>query len=150
MDMKILPMRRTTIVATLGPASFDPDTIEALVQAGMSVARINFSHGTYAEHRESIANIRAVSKQTGLPIACLQDLCGPKIRTGPMSEPDGVLLETGNRFILSSDEVEGTADKVSTTYDRLHLDIQPGEHVLLDDGAIELEVLEVLGRDLVI
>ena len=142
-------MRRTTIVATLGPVSSDPDTIKALVRAGMSVARINFSHGTYPEHRERIANIRAVSKQTGFPIACLQDLCGPKIRTGPMSEPDGVLLETGNRFVLTSDKLEGTADRVSTTYDRLHLDIQPGERVLLDDGAIELEVLKVQGHDLI-
>lgn len=148
MDSKILP-RRTTIVATLGPSSSDPDTIRALAQAGMSVARINFSHGTYEEHRERIATVRAVSKQTGIPIACLQDLCGPKVRTGALSKPDGVLLETGNRFILTSDNVIGTTEKVSTTYKSLHLDIQPGEQVLLDDGAIELEVLEVQGRDLV-
>jgi len=73
---------RTTIVATLGPATATPEAIEALITAGMKVARINFSHGTHAEHRERIEAVRAIAAQLGKPVACLQDLCGPKIRTG--------------------------------------------------------------------
>jgi len=138
---------RTTIVATLGPATSDHESIENLIKAGMSVARINFSHGTYDEHRERVETIRTVSERTGTHVACLQDLCGPKIRTGPLSNPEGVKLKDGEAFILTTEKVPGTAVRASTTYDRMHEDVRPGEPVLLDDGLIELVIEKIQGRD---
>lgn len=138
---------RTTIVATLGPATSDPESIENLIRAGMSVARINFSHGSYDEHRERVESIRAVSEKSGAHVACLQDLCGPKIRTGPLSNPEGVTLQDGAEFILTTEKVLGTAERASTTYDNMHEDVRVGESVLLDDGLIELKIERIQGRD---
>lgn len=140
--------RKTSIVATLGPATSSPQAVEALVLAGMNVARLNFSHGTQEEHRDRIGNIREISKRLGKPLACLQDLCGPKIRTGPINDPSGVLLETNHAFTLTTDSIGGSSERISTTYEHLHEEVRPGQRILLDDGLIELLVESVSGRDI--
>lgn len=140
-------MRRTKIVATLGPASSDPETIEKLIQRGMDVARLNFSHGSREEHRRRLETVRESSRRSHRAVACLQDLSGPKIRTGPVSDESGVDLTENSRFILTTDPLEGTSERVSTTYRELPRDVRPGSRILLDDGLIELEVEDVEGKD---
>jgi pyruvate kinase len=138
---------RTTIVATLGPATSTPGAIESLITAGMKVARINFSHGTHAEHLERIEAVRTIAARTEKSVACLQDLCGPKIRTGSFETPEGVLLENGAPFILTSEPVTGSSSRASVTYEHFHEDVSEGEPVLLDDGLLELVIEKVEGRD---
>jgi pyruvate kinase len=140
-------MRRTKIVATLGPASTDAATIEKLILGGMDVVRLNFSHGTKEEHRKRLDTVRKVAQRLGRPVACLQDLSGPKIRTGLVSGDDGVHLEPGSTFILTTDDVLGTSERVSASYPELPNDARPGNRILLDDGLIELEVEAVSGHD---
>ncbi len=140
-------MRRTKIVGTLGPASQDPETLERLIEAGLDVVRLNFSHGTPEQHQKSLENVRKVSKRLGRAVACLQDLPGPKIRTGEVSDKAGVELKEGASFTLTTEEMVGTAERVSTTYDLLPKDVHPGCHILLDDGVIQLEVEEISGGD---
>jgi len=140
-------MRRTKIVATLGPASEDPKTLERLIEAGVDVARLNFSHGTQEQHQKSLENVRKISKRLGRAVACLQDLPGPKIRTGEVSDKAGVELKDGASFTLTTEEMVGTAERVSTTYDLLPKDVHPGCRILLDDGVIQLEVEEISGGD---
>ncbi|HEX6818945.1 MAG TPA: pyruvate kinase, partial [Ktedonobacterales bacterium] len=132
--------RRTKIVCTLGPASSSEAAIEALIQAGMNVARINFSHGAHDEHAATIARVRAVASRLGVPIAILQDLQGPKIRTGPLQDGKPVRLADGQTFIITTQPVDGTRERVSTTYDPLPLDVRRGDRILLSDGSIELRV----------
>jgi pyruvate kinase len=144
-----MPSRRTKIVCTLGPASSTEEQIEALVRAGMDVARINFSHGTQDEHAATIARVRAVAARLGRPVAVLQDLQGPKIRTGALAGGGPVTLGAGNQFTITTRPVAGTAQVVSTTYDALPQDVTPGDRVLLSDGAIELRVLSIDGPDVV-
>ncbi len=136
-------MRRTKIVGTLGPASDSEERIQALIEAGLDVARLNFSHGTHAEHAARIERIRNVSRRLGKPIAILQDLQGPKIRTGSLVEGIPVLLVADGSFTITTQEIEGTAARVSTTYLQLPQDVEPGERILLSDGLIELRVTEV-------
>ncbi|WP_461611489.1 pyruvate kinase [Cytobacillus kochii] len=132
-------MRKTKIVCTIGPASESIEKIIELINAGMNVARLNFSHGNFAEHGERIANIREASKQTGKTVAILLDTKGPEIRTNDMK--DGAIeLEAGNNIIVSMNEVEGTTDKFSVTYSGLIDDVHIGSSILLDDGLIALEV----------
>jgi pyruvate kinase len=140
-------MRATKIVATLGPASGQPETIAQLIQAGVNVFRLNFSHGTHDSHRESIARIRAASKELGMPVGILQDLCGPKIRTGLM-ENGAAELKTGEETIITTKETLGTPEKFQTQYEALPRDVQPGERILLDDGALELEVIDAKGDEI--
>ncbi len=142
-------MRNTKIVATLGPATTSPDIIERLIRNGLDVARLNFSHGTHEEHRQRVTTVRETAKKLGRPVACLQDLSGPKIRTGPLSDPGGVVLETGSTFTLTTDDVVGTAERVSSTYSELPKDARPGNRILLDDGLIEIVVMEVKGGDVI-
>ena len=142
-------MRRTRIVATLGPVSSDPASLEALIKAGLNVARLNYSHGTHEEHRQRLENVHAVARKLGTAVACLQDLSGPKIRTGRIAAAEGVLLAAGARFVLTTEAVEGTAERVSTGYQYLPVDVKTGERILLDDGLIEIEVESVSGNDVV-
>jgi pyruvate kinase len=132
--------RRTKIVCTLGPATDSEDMIESLIHAGMNVARINFSHGSQADQADVIARVRAVAGRVGQPIAILQDLQGPKIRTGALEDGRPVTLVPGRKFALTTTAVSGTADMVSTTYSQLPQDVGPGDTILLSDGAIELRV----------
>ncbi|HNP73289.1 MAG TPA: pyruvate kinase [Kouleothrix sp.] len=135
-------MRRTKIVATIGPASGSPETIAQLIAAGMDVARLNFSHGSHAEHAQRIEMLREAARQADRPLAVLQDLQGPKIRTGKLENGVPVLLHPGDRFDITVHEIAGTAARVSTTYTALPLDVQPGDRILLSDGLIELRVVE--------
>ncbi|RMH16060.1 MAG: pyruvate kinase [Gemmatimonadetes bacterium] len=129
-------MLRTKIVCTLGPASSDPATIQALVDGGLDVARINMSHGRHAEHRGLIEAVRAAADRAGRPVAILADLAGPKIRVGDLPEP--VTLEEGATVVLAQPGAESEGD-IPTTYAHLAEDLSPGDRVLLDDGLLELE-----------
>jgi len=135
-------MSRTKIISTLGPASRDENTIEELVRAGMNVARVNFSHGSYDEMRTLVANVRNVSAKTGEPIAVLGDLAGPKIRIGELERPS-VKLEKGDELTITVKEIVGNADRVSTTYPNLVSDVNAGDRILIDDGRMELLVEQV-------
>lgn len=140
--------RRAKIVATIGPASQDDHTIQNLIRAGMNVARINFSHGTHADHAKSIAKLRKASKLLDQPITILQDLQGPKIRTGDLAAGK-VMLEQGQTFTLTTDEVDGSSEKVSVDYEDLPGSVKPGGRILLDDGNLELIVKAIQGNDVV-
>ena len=142
-------MRRTKIVATLGPASDSEDRVRQLIEAGVDVFRLNFSHGTHEEHTARLARIRAVSAAVAKPVAILQDLQGPKIRTGQLKSDIPVLLQDGAPFIITTEPVEGDVRRVSTTYPDLPGDVAPGDCVLLSDGLIELAVTAVRGNDVV-
>ncbi|RKD75745.1 MULTISPECIES: pyruvate kinase [Sinobaca] len=140
-------MRKTKIVCTIGPASEDPVILEKLMKAGMNVARLNFSHGDFAEHQARIDNLREVSARLEKNVAILLDTKGPEIRTHTMAG-GAINLEKGQDLIVSAEEVEGTTEKISVTYAGLSDDLEPGKKILLDDGLIELEVLEIQGKDL--
>ncbi|MFA5574625.1 MAG: pyruvate kinase [Brumimicrobium sp.] len=139
-------MKRTKIVATLGPASSSKEVLLNMMKAGMNVARINFSHGTYDDHKKVIDIIRELNKETGLNIAILADLQGPKIRTHEM-ENNGVELIPGSKVqIVTEKEILGTNKKFSINYEQLAQDVKAGEHIRLDDGKLELKVLETDGK----
>ena len=142
-------MRRAKIVCTLGPASSEPSVLREIVQAGMDVARLNFSHGTHDQHRQMYDLIRATAREVGRPVAILQDLQGPKIRVGTFAD-GAVELPEGHEFIVTTDEdVIGDEHRVGTTYDRLARDVHVGDIMLLDDGLIRLRVTDVSGNDVV-
>jgi pyruvate kinase len=134
-------MPKTKIICTIGPKSRSPETLERLIRAGMNVARLNFSHGTQTEHGEVITSIRRITKHLGYPVAILQDLSGPKIRIGKIEE-GAITLEPGEILTLTNRQVSGNKHEVSITYHDLPKEIQPGDTLLLSDGALELEVLE--------
>ena len=136
-------MRRTKIVATLGPASSGPDMIEHLFAAGMDVARLNFSHGTHADHAGRIALLRELARRADRPLTILQDLQGPKIRTRALEGGKSVQLRAGDRFDITTRDIVGSAARVSTTYTALPGDVRPGDRILLSDGLIELRVIDV-------
>src|SRR5213594_3170674 len=135
-------MRRTKIVCTIGPASSSAALLDRLVAAGMDVARVNFSHGTHAEHAEVIRQIRDGEVRWGRPIPILQDLQGPKIRLGTFGPAGGgrVDLEAGQTFTLSARPVVGTAGLASITHLEYLKDLQPGDEIWMDDGMIQLRV----------
>ncbi len=135
--------KRTKIVATIGPASRDPATLRALLRAGVDVVRLNFSHGTHAEHGATIEDVRRIAAELDRPVAILQDLPGPKVRTGKLAGGvDAVLLEKGAAFTLTTEDIAGTADGVSVNYAGLARDVTPGAHVYLADGALVLTILD--------
>ncbi|AGX05802.1 MULTISPECIES: pyruvate kinase [Bacillaceae] len=135
-------MRKTKIVCTIGPASESIEKLTQLIEAGMNVSRLNFSHGDFEEHGARIKNIREASKSTGKTVAILLDTKGPEIRTNNM-ENGAVELEAGNNIIVSMNEVLGNADKFSVTYAGLIDDVHTGSKILLDDGLIGLEVTKI-------
>ncbi|NBJ14158.1 MAG: pyruvate kinase [Dehalobacter sp. 4CP] len=132
-------MRRTKIICTIGPASEHPDKIRRLIQSGMNVARLNFSHGSHEAHGKTIVNLRAAAEQTGVNLGILLDTKGPEIRTGLVPE-QGVHLENGSSFMLDQDESLGSAERVFVTYPDLWTEVVPGNHILLSDGLLDLEV----------
>ncbi len=143
------PMRRAKIVCTLGPASQSQEMLEALIEAGMDVARLNFSHGSHEQHAENIAKLRAASLKCRKAVGILGDLQGPKIRTGRFIT-GSTELKAGGEFSITTDEsVKGTDDIVSTTYPHLAGDVNPGDRILLDDGLLELKVLETDKKQLI-
>jgi pyruvate kinase len=138
---------RTKIVCTIGPASREPETLSALIAAGMDVARLNFSHGEQAFHAENIARIRAASAAAGKPVAILGDLQGPKLRVGVMQE-GGVPLAEGETLVLTTEHITGGPGRVSVQYELLPEVVEPGDRILIDDGLLELVVTAVAGKEI--
>jgi len=141
--------KKTKIVATVGPTSETKEMLHSLATAGVNVFRLNFSHGTHADHLARLTTIREINEEFGLNLAILQDLQGPKIRIGLVAEKDGVLIEAGNKLILSNTEVLGTAEKVSTPYDGMYNDVKIGDRILMDDGKLEVLVTGIEGSDVI-
>jgi pyruvate kinase len=139
--------RKTKILATLGPASESPEMVERLILAGADGFRFNFSHGSHDDFRQMSDVVRAASKKVGKPVAILQDLQGPNIRTGKLADGKPVHLIPGTRFVITTRPVEGNAMIVSTSYSGLPGDVRPADKILIDDGAIELKVLQVQDTD---
>jgi len=134
--------KRVKIVATIGPASQSPARIRSLIQAGMDVARLNFSHGTHETHQKAIETLRAMSEEVGRPIGILQDLQGPRLRTGKLAGGGPVPLQTGATLDLSVNPVPGDAESVQVGYPALPQEVRPGDTILVDGGRIELQVTE--------
>jgi pyruvate kinase len=135
---------RAKIVGTLGPASSDPERLVQLVRAGLGVARLNMSHGSYDDHRAVYESVRAAGDQTGRSVGVLVDLQGPKIRLGRFAQGP-VMLSPGNNFDITGEEVEGNATQASSTFPELADDVRPGMRLLVDDGRVVLEVTAVQG-----
>lgn len=141
-------MTKTKIVCTIGPACDSEEILRQLIEKGMDIARLNFSHGTHESHREVFNRIRKLSKEMGVPVGILQDLCGPKIRLGDI--PDGpIMLEKGRKIALTSEEVTADGNRFHVSYPHLSEDLKPGEPVLIDDGLVQLEVTEISGQDVI-
>jgi pyruvate kinase len=138
--------RNAKIVATIGPACQDEDTLSRLIEAGMNVARLNFSHGSYQDHAIVYKRLRAISRRLGKPVTILQDMQGPKIRTGEI-EGGKVEIRPGGKFILTTKKIIGDKDGVSVDYPGLIEFMQPGGTILLDDGNLELQVTSVAGEE---
>lgn len=143
------PQRRAKIVCTIGPACDSEEVIRQLMLSGMDVARLNFSHGTHEVHAQVIQRLRKIAAELERSICVLQDLQGPKIRTGRLADRIAIALQKGRVVTITSRDVMGTADLIATTYQNLAKDVRPGEHILLSDGRIELMVKEVCGGDVV-
>jgi pyruvate kinase len=142
--------RKTKIVATVGPASESEEMLLALAKAGVNVFRLNFSHGTHADHQIRIDRIRKINQEYGFKCAILQDLQGPKIRIGLMeSGNDGVEIFAGNQLRFASDDIVGNAQRVSTPYKGMYNDVQIGERILMDDGKLEVKVIGKDGTDVI-
>jgi pyruvate kinase len=141
-------MRRAKIVCTLGPAVDSPEKIRDLIAAGMNMARLNLSHGGYVEHQKRLDQVRAAADNAGVPIAILVDLQGPKIRLGRFKEGPHD-LERGDVFTITTDEIEGSKDRVGTTYKGLTGDCKPGDRILIDDGKVTVEVTSIDGNDVI-
>ncbi len=138
-------MKRTKIVCTIGPASRDPAIISKLIESGMDVARLNFSHGTREEHLETLSVIRHAAKLAGRPIAVLGDLQGPKIRLGVLPKA-GVEIVADKEIVFSTASDSYMKGILPVTYRKLHLDVKPGHRILLDDGLCEVKIVSVKGR----
>jgi pyruvate kinase len=141
--------RHSKIVCTVGPASRSPRMIKKLLEAGMDVARLNFSHGTHDEHAQTFAHLREAAVHLKKPLAIIADLQGPKIRTGVLAGGGKVLLRTGQRFIITTAKVLGDSTRVSTTFRPLPDEVKSGNRILLSDGLIELYVEKVSGQEVV-
>jgi pyruvate kinase len=141
-------MRRAKIVCTIGPAVESVEKITELIAAGMNVARLNLSHGGYTEHQMRLDNVRKVAKESGKAVAVLVDLQGPKIRLGKFKNGPHDLVR-GEIFTITTDAIDGTKDRVSTTYLGLTKDCRVGDKIMIDDGKVTVEVVEVKGNDVV-
>lgn len=142
-------MKRTKIVATIGPSSADREILKKMILSGMNVCRINFSHGSYDDHAKVVSNVRSLNDELNTNVAILADLQGPKIRTGVMS-PEGVSLEVGAKTCIQVDDIIGTAERFSINYGELPQDVNIGELILLDDGKLMLEVVSSDGENEII
>ena len=141
--------KKTKVVCTIGPATESIEKLTELVNAGMNVMRLNFSHGDFAEHQARVDNLRKVSEKVGRPVAIMQDLCGPKIRIGTFKNENGTVLKEGAMFTLTADEFEGTDDKVHVNYPLLPKEVKVGGTIMLRDGRLQLEVTDINGNDIV-
>ena len=143
-----MTMRRAKIVCTLGPAVESPEKVRELIAAGMNMARLNLSHGSYEEHQNRLDQVRAAAAEAGVPIAVLVDLQGPKIRLARFKDGPHDLAR-GDVFTITTDEVEGTKERVGTTYKGLPGDCKAGDRILIDDGKVTVEVTAVKGNDVI-
>lgn len=141
-------MRKTKIICTLGPSTDDPKVLEDMMKNGMDVARFNFSHGTHADHKKRLEQLKETRKRLNLPVAALLDTKGPEIRLKTFQNGKEV-LETGQTFTLTVREVAGTQDICAITYRNLPQDVQPGTHIMLDDGLISMVVVSCTETDIV-
>ena len=141
-------LRKTKIVGTIGPAS--ENRLEELFDAGLNVCRINYSHGSYDEQQEKTERIIRLRKELDLPIPMILDMKGPEIRTGMLytGKNDKIQIKDGQKFTLVNDDIEGNEERVSVTYKELYKDVEPGTKILIDDGAIELRVDAIVGKDI--
>lgn len=143
-------LRKTNIVGTIGPASESEEMLKKLMSAGLNVTRINFSHGGYEENEVKIATIKKVRKELNKPVALLLDTKGPEIRTGKLESGDQkVKVEEGSTFTFVNEDIIGNVTKTSISYKKLYEDVKPGAKILVDDGAIEFEVVEIKDKDVV-
>lgn len=138
-------MRRAKIVCTIGPAVESIEKITELVDAGMNMARLNLSHGAHAEHQTRLDNVRAVAKKSNKAVAVLVDLQGPKIRLGRFKNGPHDLAR-GDIFVITTEDIEGTKERVGTTYKGLPGDCRTGDKIMIDDGKVTVEVIEVKGK----
>jgi len=139
-------MKKTKIVATIGPKTESEEMLTRMIQAGMNVMRLNMSHGDHEEHRVRIVNGRKASEALNVPIAILLDLAGPKIRTG-IYETERITLTEGSSLILTTEEVIGTPEKIYVNYQKLPSEVQIGSIIMLDDGKKKLEVMSIAGKE---
>jgi pyruvate kinase len=142
----LLPNHKTKIVATIGPASESPEMLERLIRAGLSVARLNFSHGDFTGHAERIARLRAAERATGRRVAIMADLPGPKMRVGKI-EPEPIELVPGATFTLTSEEIVGNLHRVAMSFVPLPRVVKPGDRLYLNDGLVQLVVKRVTGNE---
>ena len=138
--MKQINNNRTKVIATIGPSSSGYDTLKEMIINGVDVVRLNFSHGDYKDHKETILNVRKISDELGLPVSVLQDIQGPKIRVGKLNK-DKIQLNEGHKFFITSDNIIGNIDKISID-NNIISDIKENERILIDDGKIELRVIK--------
>ena len=141
-------IRRTKIVCTLGPTVDTPEAVRELLRAGMNVARCNFSHGTHDEHRERIARLRRVAAEEQIPVAIMLDTKGPEIRTGKLRDGAEYELSADDRITITTQDVLGTRERVSISYQYLPEEITPGGHIYVADGLIDLEVESIAGSEI--
>ena len=141
----VLP--RTKIVCTIGPASKSYDVIARLISGGMSVARLNFSHGSHADHAQMIEKLRRAAEESGRPVAILQDLCGPKIRVGELPDT-GIRLESGQIMVLTTEQTSADSGQVPVSYVDLPSQVKPGDRILLADGLMELVVEKTTAKQI--
>lgn len=138
-------MKKTKIVATIGPVSANKEVLKGMIQAGLNVVRLNFSHGSHDDHSSVVDFVREIDKELGTNTALLADLQGPKLRVGVMQD-NGVMLEAGKQIIITTEEQIGTATHIYTNYKEFPSDVKPGERVLLDDGKIAIRILSTDGK----
>lgn len=146
-QINLLKKRRTKILATLGPASSEPDQIRKLIKAGVNIFRQNMSHGDHSYHKETYARIREIAEELDQPVGILADLCGPKIRTGKFKK-DGIELKNNTSVTVTTRDVEGKPGLVPSQYASLADDVEPGDRILLADGTLELEVDAIDGTEI--
>jgi pyruvate kinase len=140
------PTNKTKLVCTIGPASDSPQILEQMILAGMNVARLNFSHGDFSSHKETIDKIRSASEAVGRRVAIMADLPGPKMRIGELAE-EPIELVPGDQFILTTEDVVGNGSRVSVSFSKLPQAVKPGDRLFLNDGYIEIEVEQVKEND---
>ncbi|MFN3917513.1 MAG: pyruvate kinase [Flavobacteriales bacterium] len=142
-------MRRTKIVATMGPASAPKEVLTEMIKAGVNVCRLNFSHGAYEDHAKTITTIREIDQELGTSTALLADLQGPKLRVGEV-ENNGIELMNGTHINITTEKCVGTVEKIYITYPEFPRDVKPGEKVLFDDGKLVMEVVSTNGKNNVV
>ena len=144
----VVNFERTKVIATVGPASNTEEKLWELIQAGADVFRLNFSHGSHEIHQQVINTVRSINKKQGTAIALLQDLQGPKIRTGDI-ENNGVELISGQKLIITTEKVIGNAERIYTSYLAMPNDVNPGDAIMIDDGNLELRVIEIKNNEII-